>query len=300
MSSLNVQQFSGAGPIPEVIQGFVFVAALFALLYSVEGLVKLYASYKTARIELIANTLDSKKAKVIRQSPSLPETLILPSDNQLTGVEFSYVFFLYVNAETFDQSADSQEEELKQVFYKGYKYQPFPLLGPGVFIRAKTNTMRVMMNSYKNWLAYVDIENIPIAKWFQVGLVFRRNNLEVYVNGNIAGRIAMESTYPYQNYQDIIVFGSQGYNRGMANKVTPLGCDAKDKVTPLGSTNQECILIKGSISGQISRLYYYRYALSYSELQSLGATGPSTTMEGSADDFAKVPLSETWYTTGQT
>lgn len=286
MSSLNVQQFSGAGPIPEVIQGFVFVAALFALLYSVEGLVKLYASYKTSRIELIANTLDSKKAKVITQSPSLPETLVLPSDNQLTGVEFTYVFFLYVNAETFDQSA--QAEELKQVFYKGYKYQPFPLLGPGVFLRTQTNTMRVVMNSYKNWWSYVDIENIPIAKWFQVGLVFRRNNLEVYVNGNIAGRIAMENTYPYQNYQDIIVFGSNGYNRGTANKVTPLG-----------STEEESILIKGSISGQLSRLYYYRYALSYSELQSLGAMGPSTTMEGSADDFAKVPLSETWYTTGQ-
>jgi hypothetical protein len=286
MSSFNVQQFSGVGTVPEILQGFVYVAVLFALLYSIEGLVKLYASYTTARIELIANTLDSKKSKLIRQSPSKPDKLILPSDNQLTGVEFSYVFFLYVNPETID--AGNTEPYFKQVFYKGYAGKPGPLFGPGVFIDSRKNVMRVMMNSYKNWFAYTEIENIPISKWFQVALVFRKNNLEVYVNGNIAGRIAMEQTYPYQNYQDVVVFGNGEYDL----------TSTKLKV-PLGSTTPERVWIKGSISGQISRLYYYRYALSYSEIQGLGATGPSTTLDGDADDFEKVPLSETWYTTGQ-
>ncbi len=287
MSSLNVQQFSGVGTIPEILQGFVYVAVLFALLYSVEGLVKLYASYTTSRIELVSNTLDSKKSMLIRQSPTKPDKLILPSDNQLTGVEFTYVFFLNVNPETIDSG--NTEPYFKQVFYKGYSSRAFPLLGPGVFIDSRKNTMRVIMNSYKNWFAYTEINNIPIAKWFQVALVFRKNNLEVYVNGNIAGRIAMEQTYPYQNYQDVIIFGNTTFNLGSAST---------EKKIPLGSTTSEQFWIKGAISGQISRLYYYRYALSYSEIQGLGATGPSTTLEGDADDFEKVPLSETWYTTG--
>ena len=288
MSSLNVQQLSGVGPIPEVLQGFVFVAILFALLYSVEGLVKLYASYSTARIELISNTLDSKKSMLIRQSPSKADKLILPSDNQLTGVEFTYVFFLYVNPDTIDLTGTETNVILKQVFYKGYSTSAVPLMGPGVFIHKKENKMRVVMNSYKNWFSFVDIENIPISKWFHVALVFRKNNLEVYVNGNIAGRIAMDDSYPYQNYQDLIVFGNSTYPR---ENVT--------NIIPFEGTNTNRPSIGGSISGQISRLYYYRYALSYSEIQSLGATGPSTTLEGTPDDFAKVPLSETWYTTGQ-
>lgn len=284
MSSLNIQQFAGTGVVPEIIQGFVYVAVLFALLYSIEGLVRLYASYSTARIELVADTLNSKKSTIIRQTPTKPEKLILPSDNQLTGVEFSYIFFLNVDPDTID--ATNTEPIFKQVFYKGYVNSPFPLMGPGVFIDSRKNTMRVIMNSYKNWLSYVDIENIPISKWFQVALVFRKNSLEVYINGNIAGRINMDNTYPYQNYQDVVVFGNATYDSGTK------------KYAPLGSTTTERYWIKGAISGQISRLYYYRYALSYSEIQGLGATGPSTTMEGGAEDFEKVALTETWYTTG--
>ena len=148
--------------------------------------------------------------------------------------------------------------------------------------------MRVMMNSYKNWLCYTDIENLPISKWIHVALVFRKNNLEVYVNGNIAGRIAMENTFPYQNFQDLIIFGNNGYNSD-TKRFVPLGKSA---------SSEEKVHIKGAISGQLSRFYYYRYALSYFEIQGLAGKGPSTTMDGGADEFEKVPLGETWYTTG--
>jgi hypothetical protein len=215
--------------------------------------------------------------------------MILPSDNELTGVEFTYSFFLYVEPSTIN-SADT-DVILKQVFYKGYS-QPFPLLGPGVFVKGNDNAMRIFMNSYKNWYSYVDIPNIPLQKWFHTALVFRKNSLEVYVNGNLKGRIDMSDTYPYQNYQDIIIFGGTGYPTGGATVRT---------FTPITGGAAEKFQVGGPITGQISRLAHYRYALSFAEIQANVNQGPSSVVERSGDEsyYNANSLKDTWWTTNQ-
>jgi hypothetical protein len=163
-------------------------------------------------------------------------------------------------------------------------------MGPGVFIKGNTNTMRVMMNSYKNWLSYVDIDNIPLQKWFHVSLVFRRNNLEVYINGNMKGRIDMSDTYPYQNYQDVIIFGGTPYPSA--------GAEIRSFTNMNGQL--EKYKVGGAIAGQISRLSHYRYALSFAEIQANVNEGPSTVVEQEGEYYySPNTLKDTWWTAGQ-
>jgi hypothetical protein len=175
------------------------------------------------------------------------------------------------------------------VFYKGYS-TPFPLLGPAVFVRSDENTLRIFMNSYKSWYSYVDIQNVPVQKWFYVAVVFRANTLEVYINGNLKGRIPMEKTYPYQNYQNLIICGQSKFNSNttLGNKVVNLqGVEEDYKVT-------------GTMAGQLSRFYHYRYALSFAEIQANANMGPSSTIDmpttQSAGSYLQNALVDSWYT----
>jgi hypothetical protein len=275
----------GNGLIPQILLALIAGIVVFLIFFSIEALVKTYYKYSMSKTVIVANTIMSSQSIVVRQDPSDPNAkMLLHSDNEFTGVEFTYSFFLFVDPATFDTS-----NGLKHVFYKGYS-TPFPLLGPAVFVRSDENTLRIFMNSYKSWYSYVDIQNVPVQKWFYVAIVFRANTLEVYINGNLKGRIPMEKTYPYQNYQNLIVFGKSTFNSNttLGNKLVNLqGVEEDFKVT-------------GTMAGQLSRFYHYRYALSFAEIQANANMGPSSTIDmpttQSANSYLQNSLVDSWYT----
>jgi hypothetical protein len=275
----------GNGLIPQILLALIAGIVVFLIFFSFEALVKTYYKYSMSKTVIVANTIMSSQSIVVRQDPSDPNAkMLLHSDNEFTGVEFTYSFFLFVDPATFDTS-----NGLKHVFYKGYS-TPFPLLGPAVFVRSDENTLRIFMNSYKSWYSYVDIQNVPVQKWFYVAIVFRANTLEVYINGNLKGRIPMEKTYPYQNYQNLIIFGKSTFNSNttLGNKLVNLqGVEEDFKVT-------------GTMAGQLSRFYHYRYALSFAEIQANANMGPSSTIDmpttQSANSYLQNSLVDSWYT----
>jgi hypothetical protein len=275
----------GNGLIPQILLALIAGIVIFLIFFSFEALVKTYYKYSMSKTVIVPNTIMSSQSIIVRQDPSDPNAkMLLHSDNEFTGVEFTYSFFLFVDPATFDTS-----NGLKHVFYKGYS-TPFPLLGPAVFVRSDENTLRIFMNSYKSWYSYVDIQNVPVQKWFYVAIVFRANTLEVYINGNLKGRIPMEKTYPYQNYQNLIVFGKSTFNSNttLGNKLVNLqGVEEDFKVT-------------GTMAGQLSRFYHYRYALSFAEIQANANMGPSSTIDmpttQSANSYLQNSLVDSWYT----
>ena len=275
----------GNGLIPQILLALIAGIVIFLIFFSIEALIKTYYKYSMSKTVIVANTIMSSQSIVVRQDPSDPNSkMLLHSDNEFSGVEFTYSFFLFVDPATFDTS-----NGLKHVFYKGYS-TPFPLLGPAVFVRSDENTLRIFMNSYKSWYSYVDIQNVPVQKWFYVAIVFRANTLEVYINGNLKGRIPMEKTYPYQNYQNLIVFGKSTFNSNttLGNKLVNLqGVEEDFKVT-------------GTMAGQLSRFYHYRYALSFAEIQANANMGPSSTIDmpttQSASSYLQNSLVDSWYT----
>lgn len=272
---------------PQIVIALVITAAIFFIYLVIEQLWRAYLNYGSARIAVYPYTGSSAKTIVVQQNPANPKSKTLAlSENQLTGIEFSYSTFLYISDDNDDNTAG-----WKCVFYKGYESGPFPLCGPGVFVSTKSSTtggptLRVVMNTYDTWFNTIDVNQVPFNKWIHLALVLRGNTMEVYVNGNLATKRTFNGTLPYQNYQPLILFPSA--------TTTPADFDATSTAKhgmPVG----ENFVIRGKFAGYISNLSYYTYAISYSEIQSALSAGPSSKFEENSMD--KPPyLIDSWWT----
>ena len=147
MNTTNRTNNSGQKPgiISEIIFGLILVVVIYIGLLFVEIIYKYINRLSLNRTIVLPNTYNiDDKSIVIAQNPNIKgNKYVSPSNNERSGIEFSYTFYLNVNASAF-----RQEKGLCHIFHKGYSSQ-FPLLAPGVYMRSDTNTLRVYMNSYK-------------------------------------------------------------------------------------------------------------------------------------------------------
>ena len=101
------------------------------------------------------------------------------------------------------------------------------------------------------------------------------------MNGNIKSRLGFDLSPPYQNYGDVYAFSQRRFTLNPAQV----------------SSLTDPFNVTGAVNGQFSRLFYFNYALSYSEINSLFNQGPSSTIDsttGSAN--TQTYLSDTWWT----
>jgi hypothetical protein len=259
MQSYSSRYNSSSSSSGEVITGIAIVTIIFVMIFTIEVIYKSILDSRHRFQTLLDYTASSDDMTItIRQNASkYPDAKPIGlSMNERTGIEFSYSFYVFALATTFDGNAN-----FKHVFHKGYAF-PWPLMGPGVFFRGDENTMRVVMNTYKNPYVYADIKNMPVQKWVHVVLNCVKGGLDIFINGNLASRIPFTDTLPYQNFQDVILFSNVNSNSlGQAGTPTALGSET----LPLG----------GSFNGYLSSLKYARYALSVNEIQALMNAGPS-------------------------
>jgi hypothetical protein len=268
----------GKGILAQMLFAILLLAVIFFLFMMLEYLWLTYTRLGSNYNELVPYTVSSEnKAIVIRQDSikySKDAKPILFSHNERTGIEFTYSFYLWVNPSNFTDSA-----VLYHIFHKGFAI-PWPLMGPGVFMKGDSNTMRVYMNSYKNPATFCDIENIPIQKWVHVALICRKNSLEVYINGNIRQKIPFTESLPYQNFQDLTLFSSTKVV--MRANTTP--CLTED------------FIVDGVFKGSLSNLIYLNYAASFTEINNLMRLGVSKRVQASSQD--KPPyLTDNWWVT---
>ena len=277
------QQFnSGAQPgiIPQVLFALALVVALYLVLLFVEIIYKYINRLSMNRTKLLPYTYNTEdKAINITQDPNVKGSKpVNLSDNERSGVEFSYTFYLNVSPAAF-----RQEYGLNHIFHKGFSSQ-FPLLAPGVYMRSDTNTLRIYMNTYKTWNNYVEVENIPVSKWVHVAIVCSENSLEVYINGNLAKKLPFDGFAPYQNFEDICCFSQR--------RIT-----MKHSIVP--STDENGFDVFGCMKGQLSRLNYFSYALCYAEINQLMNEGPSSKMDSAMTNTNIPPyLDDTWWSQG--
>jgi hypothetical protein len=272
----------------QVIKAVGYVVVVYIIYMVLETMYKAYLGYGKAKIQVYPYT-GSRSVK-IEQNPNNPSAITLPvSENQLTGIEFSYSTFVYISDET-----DTNDDGWRTIFYKGYESSVFPLLGPGVFVSSKSSSsgapvLRVVMNSYETWYNTLDVNQIPFNKWFHLVVVMRGSNMEVYVNGNLANKKSFSGTLPYQNYQPLNIFStnktiSKDFNNNDSNQTT------NKRGIPPGDT----FTVNGKATGYVSNMFYFSYALSYSEIQSMMAMGPSK--EFDQQNMDKPPyLIDSWW-----
>lgn len=256
---MDLRTNSVISPSGQLVNGLAIVIIIFIVPFVLEIIYKsVYDSQNrfktlldyTASSEDMSITIHQNANKYPNAKP------IGLSVNERSGIEFAYSFYVFVFPSTFDGNAD-----FKHVFHKGYGF-PWPLMGPGVFFKGNENTMRVVMNTYKNPYTFADIKNMPVQKWVHVVLNCINGGLDIFINGSLASRISFKNTLPYQNFQDIILFSNvNSTSLGQASTPSVLG--------------YETFPIAGAFKGQLSNLKYARYALSVNEIQTLMNQGPS-------------------------
>jgi hypothetical protein len=286
--SSNTNSNSGSGPLSlvtgkgffsQVLLVLVVLSLLFFFFVSIEYLLMSYQRIGGKNVQLLPLTVtaEDKMLTFQQNKGKFQDAKQIPlSDNERTGIEFTYSFYLFIHPSTF-----TGEDVLFHVMHKGY-INPWPLMGPGLFVKGNNNTLRVVMNTYRNAYTYMDVENIPVRKWFHCALLCRKNSLEIYINGNLRKKLPFEGTLPYQNFQNLICFNPL--------KKIVLG----SQVPSLGTGND--LRFEGAFRGNMSNLIYLAYAASFTEIQSLMDMGVSKkTMSAQMD---KPPyLVDTYWTT---
>jgi len=271
---------SNTGEPPSMVQQFLFAFVLVVGIYLICIFMEVLYNYMNRlsmnRTDVLPNTYNiDDKTITISQNPNVYGSKpIHLSDNERSGIEFSYSFYLNVHPAAF-----RQELGLLHIFHKGYSSQ-FPLLAPGVYMRSDTNTLRVYMNTYKTWNNFVEIENIPVSKWVHVAIVCKESALEVYINGNLSKKLSFDGYTPYQNYEDICCFSQR--------RITLTH-------TKVPSVDENGFNVFGSMKGMLSRLTYFSYAICYSEIQTLMNEGPSSTMDSSVMSEIPPYLADNWW-----
>ena len=256
---------------PVVIVFLLYIGFLFA-----EIIYKYASRLSTNRVELMPNTYPMGTTTVtLTQNPNVQNKKQLQvSDNERTGIEFTYSFYLNADPSVFTQSYG-----LFHIFHKGYSKQ-FPLLAPGVYMRSDKNTLRVYMNTYKTWNNFIEIDNFPLSKWVHVAVVCKDSALEVFINGNLSKKMSFDGYVPYQNYQDVICFSQRRIHLTQAK---------------IPSADKDGIDVFGSMKGMLSRLTYFNYALCYAEIQNEMNQGPSSKIDSSSMNDVPPYLADTWW-----
>jgi len=283
----------GQDTLSQVLTGIVIVVIVYALLSATEYVYNSFMAMWKDRVELFPKTyVSGAKTFTAIQNPMNPKAkTIYFSDNQRSGVEFTYGMFLNINSATFS----GNNHKLYHILHKGYN-QVYPLLGPGIFCWGDVNKLRIYMNCYDTWSNYVEVENIPIDKWFHLVVSCKGNKVYIYVNGNLKSKIALSNnTPPYQNYGNVYAFSSRKIS---IKKSITTSLESDDKFQ--GQHAGASLDFDGPISGMMSRVYYFSYALTYTEIQSLMNVGPSSEIEGSNSITVVSPyLSDTWWANKQ-
>ena len=200
---------------------------------------------------LIEGTKSGKSSLVISQNPADDGAVPLyRSDNQ-DGAEFTYSFWMLI------ESMEYNFGKWKHVFHKGNKTS-FPNRAPGVWILPESNDLRVYMNTYNDPLEYVDIENVPVNKWYHVAIVLNHKFLDIYFNGKLKSRKELENL-PRQNYGE---FWSGLY---------------------------------GGFEGYLSKVRYFNKALDYKQIESIVKQGPSKNACGDTGDYPPYLDDDWWF-----
>lgn len=255
----------------------LFALFLYMMLFRVGMMIIMYFYGPSNVQKLIDGMVNATLPITISQDPKITGSqAIIRSNNQLTGIEFTWSVWLYIDKSTVDQSFT----KYKHIFHKGNKNLTtddsnglnIPNNAPGLYISPKATTdsvvtLTVAMSTFDDYNENITISNTPLNKWIHVIIRCKNTMLDVYVNGTIAKSVKLTGV-PKQNFGDIYVTQNGGF------------------------------------AGNVADLLYYNNALGIADIQQLARKGPSTysaTIGGIGTSINNVSanyLSSQWYFDG--
>lgn len=202
---------------------------------------------------LVKGMISGTNNVTISQDPVNSNSVtLLRSNNQPTGIEFTWSVWLNIT------TIDASNGTYKHIFNKGnntYNSNGIATInnGPGLYVSTKVNPNNTTSVTQTNPYLYIvmdtvngsasqtiDVDNIPLKKWFHLAMRMENKVMDVYINGVISARTVFTNV-PKQNFNDVYV------------------CDSK-----LG------------FNGNLSNLRYYNRALNVFDINNLVMWGPNT------------------------
>lgn len=193
---------------------------------------------------------EGRTFKIVEVDPGMYGSKpILRSNNQRKGIEFTWSVWVYID------NLEYKQGQYKHIFHKGNDSVVldggdvglmdggginYPFNSPGLYIGPDKNTLVVFMNTFSEnkILERIEIEDIPIKKWFNVMIRNEGRNFDVFINGTIVKRLILK-TPPRQNYGKVYISQNGGF------------------------------------AGYNSNLRYFNYALGTRDIQSIVDSGPN-------------------------
>lgn len=224
--------------VAQVISISLIGVVAFGFIKFVQNMLAYLESMRLDSPWIIKGTKNGKQAMSIPQDPKNQDSVTLyRSENQSSGMEFSYSFWMNVQDHKYNSNSD------KHVFHKGSNLQntdKYTVFCPKVVLKKDSNTLSINMNLIDGTDSEdIDIENIPLNKWLHVAIVLKQRICEVYINGKLKKYVELK-TIPRQNFKDLWVN------------------------------------LNGGFEGFLSRFQYHRRALEFNEVESIVNKGPST------------------------
>ena len=257
--------FSSSNSIIAKFAFFILIVISFMFLLSLGISLIGYFILPSSNPYIIKGMVDGSYPVRIPQNPNDSKSVpILKSNNQSTGMEFSWSTWVYLN------DLGTSTTKYQHIFSKGNNvFNEANNIAsvnnaPGLYLVPSENTFRVIMNTVSpdKVNEIVDISNIPIKKWVNVIIRLQNTVLDVYINGTVSKRVVLQYV-PKQNYDDIFVCQNGGF------------------------------------VGKLADLRYFNRALNIFEINSLVSSGPNTSTSAlTADQTAKGNysyLSNLWY-----
>jgi hypothetical protein len=235
---------------------------------------------------LVKGMIEGSNPMVISQDPKKTGSVtLLRSDNQETGLEFTWSVWLYITG-----TGSGSLVHYQNVFNKGNgKYNShqnstdlttaisskFNVAdsttvynwdtgagvdaivsgiasvnnGPGLYVKSHnlTSSLLIVMDTVDPLVPTQQllVDEVPINKWFHLAIRMENTLMDAYVNGVIAARASFTAV-PKQNYNDVNVCQNGGFD------------------------------------GKLSNLQYFSRALSAFAINNIVRYGPDTTMVGAS------------------
>jgi hypothetical protein len=147
---------------------------------------------------------------IVPQDPSKSNAVpIIRSVNDEVGIAFTWSAWLFIKQHDM---VSTSTKSVHHVFNKGSANASsavpttlgldgimFPNNAPGVYLTHDYSGLIVVMSTFDNPYVSVEVDNIPINKWFNVIIRVENTVLDVFINGALAQRLPLNSV-PFQNY----------------------------------------------------------------------------------------------------
>lgn len=227
----SVSNMTGGNTYVQLLKIVLIAGLVYLIIYLIAKTVRSSYINKINNPYIIKDTKNCKNSLTIVQDPNKEGSITLYRSDNKDGAEFTYSCWLMID------NLEYQYGKWKHVFHKGNK-SSYPNRAPGVWIHPETNALRIYMNTFDDILDYIDIENLPIKKWFCLVIVLNHQYLDVYINGYLKKRKELTSL-PRQNYGNL------------------------------------WINLFGGFEGYISRFRYFNYAIDSKKIMKIVRKGPS-------------------------